>query len=444
MRIRYLLALALLIVSGVTTQAQERAGRVNPALIPLPAPFQFVDRILRPCSSGATPFVSAIAASDGDFDITTCAGRSVTINGTIITPSSLGNVIGPGSSTNNAIVRWNGTTGTLIKNSVFILDNSGNATTPGSITTGNAGGVTGSVALSGATSGTVTVTTKAAAGTWTFTLPDTDGNSGEFLQTNGSGVTAWAAATGTTINATNNVIPKRLNAGAFTDSRITDDGTTITADTGAGNFVAGDDTAAGNGTLITLNDSLKLIRITADDVHTGTSLSLDGSTTRAFLADGAGHGTLTLDGVTQQQTLGNSNSFIRLDKDTAPQMILSSPNIVTSGAGSFQPDTTGTTDLGGTNGWKQLFIDSTITAGGTTGAQTINKSAGSVNFAAAATSLVVTSNKVTTSSIVMCTVATNDTTLKSVQCVAAAGSFTMFANAAATAETRVNFWILNQ
>lgn len=105
----------------------------------------------------------------------------------------------------------------------------------------------------------------------------------------------------------------------------------------------------------------------------------------------------------------------------------------------------GTTDLGTSAiGFKQAFIDATITAGGTTGAQTINKSAGSVNFAAAATSLVVTSNKVTASSIVMCTVATNDTTLKSVQCVPTAGSFTIFGNAAATAETRVNFWVLNQ
>ncbi len=92
----------------------------------------------------------------------------------------------------------------------------------------------------------------------------------------------------------------------------------------------------------------------------------------------------------------------------------------------------------------QYFTTATITPGGTTGNQVINNSAGSVNFAAAGASLVVTSNKVTTNSVVMCTVATNDTTLKSVQCVAAAGSFTIFGNAAATAETRINFWVLNQ
>jgi hypothetical protein len=90
-----------------------------------------------------------------------------------------------------------------------------------------------------------------------------------------------------------------------------------------------------------------------------------------------------------------------------------------------------------------IVVDKTITAPGTTGAQTINKTTGSVNFAAAAASLVVTNSLVTTSSIILATVATNDATMRSVQAVAAAGSFTLYANAAATAETRVNFLVLN-
>ena len=90
-----------------------------------------------------------------------------------------------------------------------------------------------------------------------------------------------------------------------------------------------------------------------------------------------------------------------------------------------------------------IVVDKTITAPGTTGAQTINKTTGSVNFAIAAASLVVTNSLVTTSSIILATVATNDATMRSVQAVTAAGSFTLFANAAATAETRVNFLVLN-
>lgn len=90
-----------------------------------------------------------------------------------------------------------------------------------------------------------------------------------------------------------------------------------------------------------------------------------------------------------------------------------------------------------------ISTQKTITAGGTTGAQTINKPAGSVNFAAASSSLVVTNSLVTANSVIICTVATNDTTMKSVAVVAAAGSFTLHANAAATAETRVNFIVIN-
>ena len=85
----------------------------------------------------------------------------------------------------------------------------------------------------------------------------------------------------------------------------------------------------------------------------------------------------------------------------------------------------------------------TVTAGGITGNLTIDKTVGSVNFAAAATSLVVTNALVTTSSIIVATVAANDATMKSVQAVASAGSFTLYANAAATVETRVNFIVIN-
>lgn len=92
----------------------------------------------------------------------------------------------------------------------------------------------------------------------------------------------------------------------------------------------------------------------------------------------------------------------------------------------------------------QLFLDQTLTAGGTTGNQTINKSAGSVNFAAAATTLTVTCNKCTTSSIVVCTVLTDDATATIKNVVPGAGSFVITLTAAATAETRVGFWVLNQ
>lgn len=101
--------------------------------------------------------------------------------------------------------------------------------------------------------------------------------------------------------------------------------------------------------------------------------------------------------------------------------------------------------------WRVLSIHSagfkllgkTVTAAGTTGARTINHPTGTVNFAAGAASLVVTNSLVTANSIVIATVGSNDTTMKSASAVAAAGSFTLRGNATPTAETRVDFMVIN-
>lgn len=85
----------------------------------------------------------------------------------------------------------------------------------------------------------------------------------------------------------------------------------------------------------------------------------------------------------------------------------------------------------------------TITAGGTTGNQTIDKVSGTVNFAAAATSLTVTNNKVTANSTCFASVRTNDTTAYIKNVVPGAGSFVINLGAAATAETSVGFFCIN-
>jgi len=61
-----------------------------------------------------------------------------------------------------------------------------------SLTLGAAGVATGTLNIAGTTSGTVTVTTAAAAGTWTLTLPTNDGSASQVLTTDGNGVTSWA------------------------------------------------------------------------------------------------------------------------------------------------------------------------------------------------------------------------------------------------------------
>jgi len=63
----------------------------------------------------------------------------------------------------------------------------------------------------------VTITVPALAAAYTLTLPADDGDSGEYLQTNGSGTLSWAAATGTDRMTTTN----RFRAGAFSATAST-------------------------------------------------------------------------------------------------------------------------------------------------------------------------------------------------------------------------------
>jgi len=63
---------------------------------------------------------------------------------------------------------------------------------------GTAGTTAGTLSLAGGTSGLITIDTLAAAGTWTLTLPDLDGDSGQVLTTDGSGNTSW-----TTVSTSN-------------------------------------------------------------------------------------------------------------------------------------------------------------------------------------------------------------------------------------------------
>ena len=89
-----------------------------------------------------------------------------------------------------------------------------------------------------------------------------------------------------------------------------------------------------------------------------------------------------------------------------------------------------------------LSVNRTITAGGTTGDQTINKTAGTVNIDTG-TTITVTNSLVTANSLVMTTVRTNDTTAIIKNTVCAAGSFTINMNAAVTAETSIGFFVVN-
>jgi hypothetical protein len=90
----------------------------------------------------------------------------------------------------------------------------------------------------------------------------------------------------------------------------------------------------------------------------------------------------------------------------------------------------------------KMIVPTTITAPGTTGDQTINKLAGRVNIAAAGTTITVTNSLVTVNSIIVATAATNDTTAMVKNVVAAAGSFVINV-VGVTAETAINFMVIS-
>ena len=124
---------------------------------------------------------------------------------------------------------------------------------------------------------------------------------------------------------------------------------------------------------------------------------------------------------------------------------------LTNTAGSESGDMIFLTQSGGTamsekmriTGAGGLTINATNTASGTTGNQTINKPSGTVNIAAAGTTVTVTNSLVTASSIVYAVIRTNDATATIKNVVPAAGSFVINLGAAATAEVSIGFFVIN-
>lgn len=97
-----------------------------------------------------------------------------------------------------------------------------------------------------------------------------------------------------------------------------------------------------------------------------------------------------------------------------------------------------------TQGAISQLLSRTVTPAGTTGAQTINKQAGTVNVAAGAASIVVTNSTVTTTSIPFVVLRTADGTCTFVKsAVSTANTLTITLNANCTAETSVGFIIYN-
>lgn len=152
--------------------------------------------------------------------------------------------------------------------------------------TGLAGTLTGTLKFNGATSGTVTVQSAAAAGTWTLTLPTTDGNSGEFLQTNGSGVTTWAVPAGTGANtalsnlaavAINTTLLPGSNDGAALGSGTLSFSDLFLASGAVVNFANGNSVITHSSAVLTV--STGDLRVTTAGTNAASVATLDGTQT---------------------------------------------------------------------------------------------------------------------------------------------------------------------
>jgi len=139
-----------------------------------------------------------------DYGINTFAGTpvyalGVEADGDIVefaVGAGTGDVIKVGTPVNNQLGVWTGN-GTIEGDANLTFASS-------TLNIGVAGASTGILTVSGVTSGTVTIQPASAAGTYTLTLPTTDGNAGEVLSTDGAGVLSWiaAGAVGTVTNTT--------------------------------------------------------------------------------------------------------------------------------------------------------------------------------------------------------------------------------------------------
>jgi hypothetical protein len=142
--------------------------------------------------------------SDGTANQVLATNGSGTLS---FTSAAAGDVVGPASSTDNAVVRFDSTTGKLIKNSTVIMDNSGNtsfgdafvqrATLKDYAVKGSAIGATGATATIDLENANFFSATLDQACDFTFSNPPGSGDFGAFvleLTNGGAFAITWPAA----------------------------------------------------------------------------------------------------------------------------------------------------------------------------------------------------------------------------------------------------------
>jgi len=393
-------------------------------------------------------------------------------DGTWKTPTPTGDIFGPSSATDNALARFDTTTGKLLQNSGVIIDDSNNITGVGTFASGNyaLGGtltITSSSATAvrigpnGATNPCVTINNSTASQADGIELIGQAAGNGMVINATSSGSNAGIrfqpkGSGGISVNGTSFIYSVSLSTKvSFTTSQslfsptgrtsgttsffrfISAASTSLTASTeahqvewlldgGAQQHATGALTLqrdfrirAGTHTAVGASTYTDAATFAVDSAPiASTNVSITNSSTYYSAGGAVGSGVTNSYGLNITANTGATNNYIARYAGSAGEVV------------RYRTD-------------GQIALLATNTAGGTTGAQTINKPSGTVNFAAAATSLVVTNSLCTTSSIVLCDIRTNDTTAVIKNVVPGSGSFTITLNAAATAETSVGFLIIN-
>lgn len=153
-------------------------------------------------------------------------------DGVLIDSGANNNVfIGGNITSNTNDIRDSGTntvfwgvnkTGTKLYKVPKITDTTGKAQltfneNSGTVRVGQPGSLVGTLQLSASTAGVVTISVPSSISNWAMTLPSNDGNAGQYLLTDGNGITQWASVTaagGSGITRNISVITANTTAGS--------------------------------------------------------------------------------------------------------------------------------------------------------------------------------------------------------------------------------------
>lgn len=149
--------------------------------------------------------VGGVTVADANSTLVFCNGINALAG---IQSSSLADVVGPGSSTDNAFTRFDGTTGKIIQNSTgATMDDNGAPTFTGTVQINPQSTTVGAIIklLEGSTSGTNFVAFKAPntlSSDVTWTLPSADATiSGQYLVSNAAGTLSWVTPSSGTVSS---------------------------------------------------------------------------------------------------------------------------------------------------------------------------------------------------------------------------------------------------